>query len=76
VIVEKAVWPAETFTFVGLAVKVKSSTIRLAVTECVRPRVVSLAVTVSVYVVITVLRLALTLKEPVPDVWVDERKTW
>ena len=54
----------------------KSSTIRLAVTECVRPRVVSLAVTVSVYVVITVLRLALTLKEPVPDVWVDERKTW
>jgi len=48
VIVEKAVWPAETFTFVGLAVKVKSSTMSVAVTEWLSPRVVSLAVTVSV----------------------------
>jgi len=47
-IVEKAVWPVATFTLVGLAVKVKSSMMRLAVTECVSPRVVSLAVTVSV----------------------------
>jgi len=48
VIVEKAVWPLETFAFVGLAVRVKSSTMSVAVTEWLSPRVVSLAVTVSV----------------------------
>jgi hypothetical protein len=72
VMVELAFCPAETVTLVGLAVTVKSLTVRKTFTESVTQQwVTSLAITVIVHVVSSVSLVAAAVKTPLPEpmVW-------
>ena len=66
--VEVAVWPDETFALVGLAVIMKSVTVRKTFTERTTQQcVTSLAVTVIVHVVNRVASVAVAVKVPLPE---------
>ncbi len=68
VIVEVAVCPAGTFALVGLAFIAKSVTVRVTSTERMTQQcVTSLAVTVMVQVVNSVVLVAVAVKVPLPE---------